>query len=407
MKVRWRHLMVILLMLLALLLVVLLSASSWLETSAGRNLLQRELRKALSLDAQLQGEYSLKLFPAIQIVGDELILRDIKSGNRLAVVHAYELRLALRPLLRKKIDIIKISIRDGRLDLHQLLKNSSAEPQEASKGLQLPKIRELEITGLKLQKSTEDVLQIVQMNLSDFAENKSAAITLVLALPQAAGDDLKLQMAGHLQVSASPLEVQLELQDLSLQPAGPEWRIGAGKLSWSASKAQLIGDLKGQLGTYKSHYGFSARFAEAMQLTINAELQSADSARLAARLVAEPISGSWVLAPVALDLDGQILEGSGCFSTFTKPLLQMQLDAQALDLDALQGLLPEQLMPASPAGETGLPQPDNPGLTDLPVELKIRLSARQLNWSGAIAREVKLQLGAEPDCSLKTDAVQD
>jgi hypothetical protein len=407
MKVRWRYLTVTLLMLLALLLVVLLSASSWLETSAGRKLLQRELRKSLSLEAQLQGEYSLNLFPTIQIVGNELILSDINSGNRLAVVHAYELRLALMPLLRKKIDIIKISIRDSRLDLDQLLKNSSAEPQEASKGLPLPKIRELEITGLKLQKSTEDVLQIAQMNLSDFAENKSAAITLALALPQAAGEALKLQMAGHLQVSASPLEVQLELQDLSLQSAGPEWRIGAGKLSWSANKAELIGDLNGQLGPYKSHYGFSARFAEAMQFTLNAELQSADSARLAARLVAESVSGGWVLAPVALDLDGQILEGAGCFSMLIEPLLQMQLDAQVLNLDALQALLPEQLMPANPASEAGILQPDNPGLTGLPVELNVRLTVQQLNWSGAIARVVKLQLGAEPDCSLKIGAVQD
>jgi len=407
MKVRWRYLTVISLGLCIILLAVLLSASTWLETEAGRNLLQRELGKALGQEAELRGEYSLKLFPAIQIVGNELLLNDIKSGNRLAVVRAYELHLALRPLLRKQIDIIKISIQDGSLDLDQLQQNSSADPSEAGKSLQLPKIRELEISGLKLQRSAEDILQISQMILSDFAENKRATISLVLALPQVAGEPLKLQLTGHLQVTASPLVVQLEVQDLLLQTTEPEWRVGEGKLSWSANQAELTGELNGHLGAYNSHYEFSARFAEAIQFTLDAELQSADSARLVASVAARDDSDIWMLAPVTLDFNGQILEGAGCFSMFVEPLLQLQLDTQVLDLDALQVLLPEQLMPASPVGEAGLPQTNSSGFTELPFELNIRLSVQQLNWSGAIARKVELQLGAKPDCSLTADVIPD
>ncbi len=400
MKAFRRYLIVGLLVLLVLLLIVVLSASSWLETTTGRNLLERELSRALSMEAALQGDYSLQLFPAIQIVGNELLLSDAKTGHMLAKIYAYELQLALKPLFRKQIDILKIAINDGSLNLDGLTEMAAASAAGTGESLQLPNIRKLEISGLMLQKSADDFLLISQMSLTDFAESKKSQLALALALPMADGESKLFDLDGYLQVFASPFQVLVDVQALSVNVAGQSWPVGEGTLSWLATKDEFTGDLRGLLAGYSSAYQFSVHTAEALWLELNVELRSADNGVISVRLDARDSHARWLLEPIELNLDGQELLGSGCLSLAGEPLLQLQLQAIQLDLDVLQEMVPAGLLPNGKGIEAGEISRESSGELDLPIELAIALSAEQLRMSGAIAQNVHLLVGDEPDCTL-------
>ncbi|HKX54721.1 MAG TPA: hypothetical protein VJN01_01415, partial [Xanthomonadales bacterium] len=88
--------------------------------------------------------------------------------------------------------------------------------------------------------------------------------------------------------------------------------------------------------------------------------------------------------------DGQALSGDGCFTAETKPLLQLKLQSPDLDLDKLQDLLPADLLSAGSGSSTTS--------ADLPLDLAIELLIEQASMAGTVAREVRLLLGAPPDC---------
>lgn len=72
--------------------------------------------------------------------------------------------------------------------------------------------------------------------------------------------------------------------------------------------------------------------------------------------------------------------------------MQLKLQSPDLDIDKLRDLLPADLLSANP----GSPNAS----VDLPVDLAVELLAEQASMAGAVAREVRLLLGNQPDCSL-------
>ena len=93
-------------------------------------------------------------------------------------------------------------------------------------------------------------------------------------------------------------------------------------------------------------------------------------------------AGLWFEAMDAL-VDGQPVNGTGCYRIDDGSGLHLDLQAARLDLDALNVLLPE----------TG----DESGGADLPVRL--RLSADEVVRGDVTARGVVMHLGDDPDCS--------
>lgn len=393
-----------LIVLLVLLAAFLLSAGTWLESESGRNLLQRELSKVLGLEADLRGEYALQLFPVIRIAGRDLALSDSGTGLTIVSVDAYELHLALRPLLRKQINIPKVAIHDSILDLDRLAEFNASRAAETRTDLQLPGIRNLEITGLKLQKSAVDFLLVSELNLIDFAENQKSRLAIGLAIDQATAASQNAHLQGVLQVRANPLELNLVVDELLLHLAEQSWAVGQGELNWSADQEKLWGELRGSLANYSSRYRFNVHLADTLQITLSVELQTADKESFVVNVEARDADDSWVFEMVELNLDGQQLDGTGCFSTTGEPLLQLQLQAKQLDLDALQDLLPASLFPVGPdvdGDEVTLEVSED---SEFPLQLAVALSAAQLSWSGTTASSVRLLIGAEPDCASDKDA---
>lgn len=396
----WRYLSAGALALLVMLVFFLLNAGSWLESQSGRKLLQRELGNVLGMQAGLRGEYSFQLFPLIRVAGGDLVLNDAVTGLPIVSADAYEIQLAFRPLLRKEVSILKVAIHEGTLDIDRLAEFNSTTGANSKKGFQLPSIRDLEITGLQLQKSAADFLMISELKLNDFAEKQRSGITVVLALDQNPAVSEKLRLQGFLQVSASPLGLNLLVEELSLQLQEKSWSVGKGELNWSADQQRLWGELRGFVASYSSHYEFSVLLADGVQIALTGDLQSVDKESIAIGLTARDLSGDWMLESVDLNLAGQEVTGTGCFSTNASPLLQLHMEAGKLDLDVLQNLLPPGLLPAAPDAEGEAYRPPVTASPQLPMLLAIALHVEQLSWSGTVASGVRLVIGEEPECAL-------
>jgi hypothetical protein len=388
----WRVALILLLLVLAVLLLVFFSASSWLETSAGRTLLQRELGKSLGLQAALQGEYALELFPGLQIAGQQLELREVDSSQAMARLESYQLHLALWPLLSKQVVIHKVVVRDGFLDLDLLEGNAANPPDEVKTESQLPSIRSLQVSGLKLLKSSTDLLNIDHLALENFTPGKDAAISLGFSLPGDPAGSSLVQLSGKMQLATAPLHLTLKLAETSLRVKDQAWPLGQGQLDWSADSGVIEGSLTGQIAGFSGLFEFSLQTVPVMNILLASRLVTADGRNLSVSVAAREQAGFWVLEPVELMLEGQLLSGTGCFSMQGKPLLQLQLQSPDLDLDKLQDLLPADLLSAS----SGSPNAS----ADLPVDLAVELLAEQASMAGAEAREVRLLLGNQPDCSL-------
>ncbi|MDZ4730566.1 MAG: hypothetical protein SH820_11560 [Xanthomonadales bacterium] len=365
------------------------SASSWLETEAGRNLLQRELGKSLGLKAELREDYALKLFPGIRIAGKQLLLSPVDTNQPIAEIDAYELHLALWPLLRKEILIHKLAVYNGRLDVDLL--SQQAETGVEGPALQLPKIESMVITGLRLFQASKESIRISRLEVQNFADSRKAPFNLELTLPATTAKSSTISLEGVMQLAANPFKISLDVDGVLLSLDGQAWPLGAGQLNWSGESGEATAQLQGKLLGFSSNIELSAQMTDSMILQARLELRSSDSHLLAARLQAVEEASRWSLQQVNLNLDGQELVGSGCLETSDPVLLQLQLHTNQLDVDALQELLPANLLPASN-------DKDSASL-DLPLQLAIVLNADQATMSGAIGRDVRLLLGSEPDCS--------
>ncbi len=374
---------------LMVLVILVFSTSSWLETETGRKLLQRELGKSLSLEAELRGDYSLKLFPGIRIAGKQLLLSPVNSNQALAEIKSYELHLALRPLLRKEILIHEVVIDGGSLDLDLLTGQSGTGEKESA--MQIPKIDSMVISGLILLQSGKEFLQVSNLNVQGFAESRKAPISLSLSLPTSYKNHVTANLEGVMQVEANPLITSFDVRELMLVLDGQSWPLGAGHLKFSGETGEFVGDLEGELSGYASKAELALQTKGAIWVQGRIELRSKDSGLLAASLKAHKETSRWLLEQVELDLDGQLLVGAGCLETNDPVRLQLQLQAEQLNLDAVQDLLPVQLLTGGSETESTL--------QDLPLQLAIELKATQASAAGAVAKEVRLLLGDKPDCT--------
>jgi hypothetical protein len=130
--------------------------------------------------------------------------------------------------------------------------------------------------------------------------------------------------------------------------------------------------------------------ADQLHLQWEVSLQSSESGLLTSRLEARNLSGVWVIDPLNIDLNGQELRGEGCLRVAGQSRLQLELFAVQLDVDALSKLLP-----AVPIGADAA---DTSAENSLPLQLAVALHTEEAMLGGAIARDVRLLLGQEPDC---------
>ncbi len=97
------------------------------------------------------------------------------------------------------------------------------------------------------------------------------------------------------------------------------------------------------------------------------------------------------LTELGLESVGQEAGGSGCLWMGGLPSLNLNLVADFLDLDELRTVAPG----------------SGAGVGELPLEVRIRLTAQEVRTSGVIAREVAFRLGGEPSCEVMESPAAD
>ena len=259
-----------------------LALDAWLESAGGRRAIEGVLGAQSGYPVSLAGEFDVVLLPAPGVSGTELRIYETEGDAVLASSARYTVALALRPLLRRELNVERLTLGDVRF----------GEDGAAEAAFELP---ELEITG--------------------FAADQ-------------------------------PADFRLDL--------GP-YGEAAGEFTWRPAAGAL--DLRLAWG------GF-------LFPTLSLDLRAAYDA-----------AGLWLDA-IDARVDGQPVDGSGCYRFDDAGGLQLDLHAARLDLDALNIALPD-------TGGTGG--------GDLP--LRLRLRAGEVVQGGVTARGVVMNLGDDPDCA--------
>lgn len=191
MKVSFRKLVVVLLAGFVLLPVAAYwLADIWLESSGGRRLLEQTLSGRIGMSVRLEGEFDLMLLPAIGVSGTELVIGGPEPESELARSHEFEISVALKPLLDRKVLVEWIRLTGGSIYPERY---SRTDRIDASANLVLPEIQELSIRDFEIlfADGDENRLQIKELTLTDFAENRETPFTLEIEDLAAAGGTLR------------------------------------------------------------------------------------------------------------------------------------------------------------------------------------------------------------------------
>ena len=200
MKVSFRKLVVVLLAGFVLLPVAAYwLADSWLESSGGRRLLEQTLSGRIGMSVRLQGEFDLMLLPAIGVSGTELVIGGPEPESELARSHEFEISVALKPLLDRKVLVEWIRLTGGSIYPDRYSRTDRIDiidpvvGADSSAILELPEIQELTIRDFQIISSDKDEtrLQIKELTLTDFAQNRNTPFTLEIEDLAAAGGTLR------------------------------------------------------------------------------------------------------------------------------------------------------------------------------------------------------------------------
>jgi uncharacterized protein involved in outer membrane biogenesis len=173
--------------LLVLLFVVLLLpvaaywiADSWLESSGGRQMLERALSERIGMNVRLAGEFDLMLLPAIGVSGTGLVIGGPGPEFEFARSEEFEISVALRPLLERKVLVEWIRMTGGYIYPDRYSRTGGAAEVDSSAKLLLPEIRELSIRDFQIIWPGEEEarLKVSAVTISEFAENRETPFLL-------------------------------------------------------------------------------------------------------------------------------------------------------------------------------------------------------------------------------------
>ena len=186
MKVSFRKLVLVLLVVIILLPVAAYwLADSWLESAGGRRMLEQTLSARIGMSVRLEGEFDLMLFPAIGVTGTELVIGGPEPGSELARSREFEISVAIKPLLDRKIFIEWIRLSGGTIHPNRYSRTNDLDGIVGTVGansfanLLLPEIQELTIRDfIIVLPGEENQFHIKQLTLTNFAENRATPFTL-------------------------------------------------------------------------------------------------------------------------------------------------------------------------------------------------------------------------------------
>lgn len=207
----------LLLLLLGLLILAPVAAywavDAWLESSGGRQMLEKNLSERTGMSVTLGGDFDLMLLPDIGVNGTDLFIESPLADQPFASSAEYELSVALKPLLSGQVQVDWIRLSGGEIHpgRYRAEKPVAGEEKEAGT-VRIPRIEELTIRDFRIIPPDSDsgVIQVSAFQVSGFADRRSSPFSLEIRELFSAEGSILLDMQGS----------SLQLNELSLERTG-------------------------------------------------------------------------------------------------------------------------------------------------------------------------------------------
>jgi hypothetical protein len=185
---------------------------AWLESSGGRQILEKNLSERTGMNVRLGGEFDLMLLPAIGVSGTDLAIESASALGPLASSAEYEISVALRPLFDGLVLIDWIRLSGGEIHPDRYRPAVSATVSAEAGPVRIPEIRELTIRDFKvvLPGGGAEEIRVAVLEVSDFADSTSAPFLLEIEGLVSAQGRVVLDMS----------KSSLEFHALALERAG-------------------------------------------------------------------------------------------------------------------------------------------------------------------------------------------
>lgn len=372
----------LLILVLALLLGVV--ADSWLESSGGRQMLQRELTRSLGLPVRLEGDYHLKLFPRLKIAGSGLEIGQPGNLGVLALSQEYSAVIELVPFFHREVRITSIGLHGGFVDFSRAPDEAVGAKEASTHELSLPQVAVLEISDFAVRLAKEDSIMIRQLQLRGFQPGKEANFDIDAGLISGQAESARLNLHGGLIMAEGSFSTQLRILGLTLK-WGESMVAGlTGEWKWDQQGSRLTGHMAWEQTSQSAALQLQLAFTTPPSGFLRAQYHQQD--------LPEPsnLEIDFSVLPDRLDLRnvgikiaGQSIGGDGCLLLTGKTALHLSLQAGDIDLDRIYSLLPAQ--------QGNGPEP--------PWVLAIQLHADKAWLAGAEASDISVEIGSQPDCS--------
>lgn len=373
---------------LALVLLVLAGgwiADQWLESAGGRRLLERELGRALGSQAHLSGEYRFQLLPRIRISGSGFSVGAVEDPA--VVVAGFHAAVGLLPLLRRNLRVDAIELSGGRIDLAALSRIGGGNSGSEATPPLFPAVGVLALSDLLLVASGHTgAIRLERLRLQGFGPGKQAPLEIRASLARQDRGLPGITLSGTLEVAGDSSAVVLDLQPLAVMPVGAQPVELRGAVRWQPAGSRIAAKLTFAVAGLDIATRVEAVWLEGLSGRIEARVADGGGSARSGAAIGFARRGDLIeLAPVELELAGQMLAGEGCFVAGEPPVLGLSMHAAELDLDALKSWLPED---ASGGGE----------FPDLPFELRAELSVGRATAADAVAQGIHVVVGNGPQC---------
>lgn len=189
------------------------AANTWLESAGARQLLERMLTERAGMPVRIKGEFDLMLIPALGVSGTELTVGEQADGTLFAGSAEFNVAAALKPLLRKTVQVEWIRLTGGRIYPQRYQPQNGAA---ASAETDLPLIRELTVRDFQIMPAgnEERAVHLERLSVSNFQMNRETPFELEIAQLASAQGQLRWEEAqGRLHLSR--LELSLDGQPVS------------------------------------------------------------------------------------------------------------------------------------------------------------------------------------------------
>jgi uncharacterized protein involved in outer membrane biogenesis len=360
-------------------------ADSWLESSGGRQMLQRELTRSLGLPVRLEGNYQLKLFPRLKIDGSGLEINQPGNSGVLALGQEYSAVIELVPFFHREVRITSIGLHGGFVDFSRA-PDEAVEAKEAStQQISLPQVAVLEISDFAVRLTKEDSILIRQLQLRDFQPGKESIFDIDAALISGQAESARLNLHGGLTMEEGSFSTQLRILGLTLKWGESVLAGLTGEWEWDQPASRLTGHMAWQQTSQSAALRLQLAFTTPPSGFMHAQyhqqgLPEPSSFELDFSVLPDRLD----LRKLGLKIAGQSIGGDGCLLLTGKTALHLSLQAGHIDLDRIYSLLPAQ--------QGNGPEP--------PLLLAIQLHADKAWLAGAEASDVTVEIGSQPDCGL-------